>query len=187
MTIHISKGLEFPLCILANLKKEFSNDNKSGVSAYHPDYGVSFVRRDSKKMTVYTTAGNMALSIAEKYSSISEEMRVLYVAMTRAKERLICVTRYNNIEKKLGEFSLCINEGDEKINSFDVSECSSMADWLMLAYLRHPDASKLRVLAGCDEMATLPCSQRLSVEIVNSVNEPDELTEAEEGIKPDED
>ncbi len=186
MTIHKSKGLEFPICILANLKKEFSNDNKSSVSAYHPDYGVSFVRRDSKKMTAYTTAGNMALSIAEKYSSISEEMRVLYVAMTRAKERLICVTRYNNIEKKLGEFSLCINESDEKINSFDVSESSSMADWLMMAYLRHPDASKLRVLAGCDEMATLPCTQRLFVNVVNSVSEPDEITEAEEEIKPDE-
>lgn len=186
MTIHKSKGLEFPVCILADLNTKFINDNRSSISAYHPDYGVCFVRRDSEKMCTYKTAGSYALNIAEKNSSVSEEMRVLYVAMTRAKERLICVTRYDNIESKLEEISLCIDDDKERINSFDVTEKTSMADWLVMAYLRHPDASKLRVMAGCDEMKTLPCSQRLFVNVINSVSEPDKIAEAEEKIKADE-
>lgn len=186
MTIHKSKGLEFPVCILADTNAKFINDNRASVSAYHPDYGVCFIRRDSKMMCKYTTVGSLALNIAEKESSVSEEMRVLYVAMTRAKERLICVTRYDNIESKTEDLSLCINEDFKYINSFDVIERTSMADWLLMAFMRHPDASKLRVMAGCDEMKTLPCAQRLDVRIINSVDEAEEKAEDEEEILPDE-
>lgn len=185
MTIHKSKGLEFPVCILADLNTKFINDNRAGISSYHPDYGVCFVRRDSRKMCTYPTIGSYALALAEKESSVSEELRVLYVAMTRAKERLICVTRYDNIENKLDDLSLCINEDDEKINSFDVIERISMADWLLMAFLRHPDASKLRVMAGRDEMVTLPCTQQLAVNIVKSVGESQEKAEEREEVKPD--
>lgn len=186
MTIHKSKGLEFPVCILADLNSKFINDNQKNVAAFHPDYGICLERRDSKTKCQYSTVGKKALTLAEKFSSASESLRVLYVAMTRAKERLICVTRYDNIENKLKALSLCINDEKSKINSFDILEKITMADWLLMAFLRHPDASKLRVAAGCEDMATLPCEQRLHVNIVNSVGETGKEAEEEKGILPDE-
>lgn len=172
MTIHKSKGLEFPVCILADLNNGFTNDNLKGVSAFHPDYGICFDRRDSRTKCQYSTVGKKALMLAERYSALSEELRVLYVAMTRAKERLICVTRYDNIESKLEDFSLCVNEDEIRIDSVDILNKNSMADWLVMAFLRHPDAHILRQLSGRgEELSDLPCSESLSVSVVNSVCE----------------
>lgn len=185
MTIHKSKGLEFPVCILADLNNSFTNDNQRSVAAFHPDFGICFDRRDSQTKCKYSTVGKKALVLAEKASSASEELRVLYVAMTRAKERLICVTRYDNIENKLADLALCVGE-EQSINSFDVLNKNSMADWILMSFLRHPDASKLRVMAGYDEMKNLPCTQRLSVSVVNSVSEAEKTADAEESVKPDE-
>ena len=170
MTIHKSKGLEFPVCILADLNNSITNDNQRNIAAFHPDYGICFDRRDSKTKCQYSTVGKKALTLAEKGSAASEELRVLYVAMTRAKERLICITRYDNIGNKLEDLALDADRQSVGINDFDVLNKNSMADWLVMAYLRHPDASKLRVAAGCDELDTLPCSQSLLVNIANSVS-----------------
>lgn len=172
MTIHKSKGLEFPVCIIADLNNGFTNDNQKGISAFHPDYGICFDRRDSRTKCQYSTVGKKALFLAEKFSSLSEELRVLYVAMTRAKERLICVTRYDNIEAKLEDFSLCVNRPVPRIDSADVLNKGSMADWLVMSFMRHPDAHKLRQLSGREDvLPTLRCSEGLSVTVVNSVEE----------------
>ncbi len=168
MTIHKSKGLEFPVCILADLNNKFNNDNQKGVSAFHPEYGISFDRRDSRTKCQYSTVGKKALMLAENASSISEELRVLYVAMTRAKERLICVTRYDNIENKLNDIAYTLNS-TEAVSPFVVSSKSSMADWLVTAFMRHPDASVLRLAAGRDDLSVIPCAEALKCEIVNSV------------------
>lgn len=171
MTIHKSKGLEFPVCILADLNNGFTNDNQKGVSAFHPDYGICFDRRDSRTKCQYSTVGKKALMLAENYSALSEELRVLYVAMTRAKERLICVTRYDNIESKLEDLSLCLNGGLTGISSVNILNKNSMADWLIMAFLRHPDAHILRQLSGRgEELSDLPCPERLSVSVINSIS-----------------
>ena len=187
MTIHKSKGLEFPVCILADLNNSITNDNQRSVAAFHPDYGICFDRRDSKTKCQYSTVGKKALTLAEKFSAASEELRVLYVAMTRAKERLICITRYDNIENKLEDLALCADTGTVGISDFDVLNKISMADWLVMAYLRHPDASGLRVAAGQDALNTLPCSQSLLVNIANSVSKTVATTETEKLFAYDED
>lgn len=169
MTIHKSKGLEFPVCILADLSIALNNDNKRSVTAFHPDCGICFDRRDARTKCQYQTVGKKALVVAENQSSISEELRVLYVAMTREKERLICAVRYNNIEKKLKEFALEIN-GTENFSSFWVQSAGSMADWITGAFMRHPDAAELRKLAET-ELEVLSAKERISVEVINTVNE----------------
>ncbi len=168
MTIHKSKGLEFPVCILADLNSPFNNDNQKGVSAFHPDDGICFDRRDGRTKCQYSTVGKKALMLSEKVSSVSEELRVLYVAMTRAKERLICVTRYDKIESKLEDFAYSL-KGTEAVSPFIVASKASMADWLVTAFLRHPDAHILRAAAGREDLPTLPCAERLKCEIINSV------------------
>lgn len=172
MTIHKSKGLEFPVCILADLNNAFTNDNQKGVAAFHPDYGLCFDRRDSRTKCQYSTVGKKALMLAEKFSSASEELRVLYVAMTRAKERLICVTRYDKIENKLEDLSLCLSGEKAEIDPFNILNKNSMADWIVMAFLRHPDASKLRVLSGRQEaISTLCCAENLCVKVINRVSQ----------------
>ncbi|MBR5262644.1 MAG: helicase-exonuclease AddAB subunit AddA [Clostridia bacterium] len=174
MTIHKSKGLEFPVCILADLNNSFTNDNQKGVAAFHPDYGICFDRRDSRTKCQYSTVGKKALALAENYSALSEELRVLYVAMTRAKERLICVTRYENIESKLEDFSLSLKADKSGIDAVDVLSRGSMADWLVTAFLRHPDAHVLRRLSGRDgEISALSCAESLAVTVAECVAQAD--------------
>lgn len=167
MTIHKSKGLEFPVCILADLSAKFTDDTK-GVAIFHPEYGICFNRRDSRKKCTYDTVGKKAVGLAQKDSGYAEELRVLYVALTRAKEKLICVVRIDNIGKKLGELAseIEINRG---ITPFGVHSKNTPADWLIMAYMRHPDANKLRVSAGRDTLATLPCTGKMNVEIRNDI------------------
>ncbi|MBR6531054.1 MAG: PD-(D/E)XK nuclease family protein, partial [Clostridia bacterium] len=186
MTIHKSKGLEFPVCILADLNNAFTNDNQKGVSAFHPDYGICFDRRDSRTKCQYSTVGKKALLLAERNSALSEELRVLYVAMTRARERLICVTRYDNIESKLEDFSLCVNKDELSIDSVDILNKNSMADWLTMAFLRHPDAHVLRKLSGRgEELSDLPCTEGLFVTVVNSVGVAASEASAKEKVPAD--
>lgn len=186
MTIHKSKGLEFPVCILADLNNAFTNDNQRGVAAFHPDYGICFDRRDSRTKCQYSTVGKKALMLAENYSALSEELRVLYVAMTRAKERLICVTRYDKIENKLEDLSLCLSGEKTEIEPFNILSKRSMADWLVMAFLRHPDASCLRVLSGRQEaVSTLDCGEKLSVSVINSVSQTDITVGETENALPD--
>ena len=74
MTIHKSKGLEFPVCIIADLNAPFNGDAARSVVSYHPDLGICFERRDSKHKCKFPTVGKKAIDIAEKVSGRSEEL-----------------------------------------------------------------------------------------------------------------
>lgn len=176
MTIHKSKGLEFPVCILADLNSKFTNDNQTSIAAFHPDYGICFERRDGRTKCQYPTVGRKALVAAERISSVSEELRVLYVAMTRAKEKLICVTRYDNIQRRLSESALML-KGKEPVSPFSVLSAGCMADWLITAFMRHSDAEILRKLSGDSRIPTLDAKERLTVKIINSVDEAENAEE----------
>lgn len=180
MTIHKSKGLEFPICILADLNAKFNDDYARSVASYHPDLGLCFVCRDSKRKCKYPTVGKIALDLAEKISGRSEEMRVLYVAMTRAKERLICVTRYNNPDKKLTAAGSEL--GSEKaIMPYALLSKASMADWLLLGFIRHPDAAPLW---GENVRSSLPSSAHMHFEKIDSISSPEAHESADEEFAP---
>lgn len=179
MTIHKSKGLEFPVCILANLNGKLNNDNQTSIAPFHPDYGICFERRDGRTKCQYPTVGRKALIAAERISSVSEELRVLYVAMTRAKEKLICVTRFDDIHKEARNSALMLN-GTEPVQPYLVLNSTCMADWIIAAFMRHPDAEILRKYAEETDMPVLEASERLAVKIISSVAEA-ESAKAESG------
>lgn len=170
MTIHKSKGLEFPVCILADLNCKVKNDNRSGTAAFHPDHGICFTYRNSKTMCKHATVGRKALSVAEGESSVSEELRVLYVAMTRAKEKLVMMTRYDNLEKKLSSLAAGVS-GREPVAPFVVHTSGSMADWIVTAYMRHPNAVELRAIAGSENMKLLDASEAVKVTVITEISE----------------
>lgn len=177
MTIHKSKGLEFPVCILADLNLKFFNDNEKGVAAYHPDYGVCFTRRDGRTKCQYSTVGRKALTFAEADSAVSEELRVLYVAMTRAKEKLVCMTRFDNLEGSLSQMASLIN-GKEPFSPFAVLNRGCMASWIVMSFLRHPDAEALRNLVSL-KIPVLESDEKLKVTMINEISEAAETVEAD--------
>ncbi len=101
MSIHKSKGLEFPFVFLCDLAHRFNkNDSRSHV-LLHSELGLGPKLTDSVRGVEYPTLAHRAIEKQIDRESLSEEMRVLYVAMTRARERLIMSAVWKNAEEKL--------------------------------------------------------------------------------------
>jgi len=91
MTIHRSKGLEFPVVVLADLGKRFNLRDCQGSILFDRDLGVALEAADADRLIRYPTLPHLLVAQAAKTASLAEEMRVLYVALTRAKQQLILV------------------------------------------------------------------------------------------------
>ena len=144
MSIHRSKGLEFPICIVANCSRKFNKDLDSVI--LHPSLGLGINLRDTKSYRQYSTFQRDAVYLDINKSSMSEELRILYVAMTRAKEKLIIITTLKNAQSTVASLSSKITES-EVISPYVVRSSSSFSDWIILCALRHPDGKYLRDIA----------------------------------------
>lgn len=91
MTIHASKGLEFPVCIVAGIDKGRNNTDEGGSVIWDASYGIGVNRIDINRRTKKSTLYKNLIKERLKNENVAEEMRVLYVAMTRAREKLILV------------------------------------------------------------------------------------------------
>ena len=153
MSIHKSKGLEFPIVFLSSTGKKFNLRDLNTPILLHQDIGFGPQYIDSEKKIEYSTLAKEAIRIAAKKETISEEMRVLYVALTRAKEKLIITGISKDIEKALNEKEKMLsmvrkndayqidieNMQDAKIPSLKIHEnivgkYTSYLDWLELVY-----------------------------------------------------
>ncbi len=97
MSIHRSKGLEFPVCILAGCSRRFNKER--GDVLLHPELGLGVKLRDSETGARMTTLPREAAALEIDRGEMSEELRVLYVAMTRAKEKLLLLTTVKDAER----------------------------------------------------------------------------------------
>ena len=100
----------------------------------------------------------------------SEEMRVLYVALTRAKENLVMVTSVPNPEKGLAKVAVECGIG-ERTNPFAVLRMNNFSDLVLMALMRHPAADELRKLSGVDVPIFLPEKDRFKLKVVVSDSE----------------
>ncbi len=89
MSIHKSKGLEFPVVILAGTGKLFNRKSVQGAFLLHKDLGIGLSHIDPKRRIRYDTPAKTAIRLQKQNDEMGEELRVLYVALTRAKERLV--------------------------------------------------------------------------------------------------
>ncbi len=136
MSIHKSKGLEFPVCILAECEKQFNRNSQRTNLIAHPESGVGIMGSDSVRMIRYETLSHTALKIEKEKSEMSEELRVLYVAMTRAKEKLIMVATEKNPEDKFVKFSSYFTT--EKINPLVVRRAPDYFSLILMSAMRYP-------------------------------------------------
>ncbi len=165
MSVHKSKGLEFPVCILANCGSYFNKRDESENLLISLKHGLGVVRRDIETFEQFPTVCHSAVKLSKSLDGMSEELRVLYVALTRAKERLIMVYGTKNIESSLKSCAANINPNTERIAPFLVSSVSGFGQWLVTALLRHKDARELREIIGLDESVVLSCESPLKVVI----------------------
>jgi len=143
MSIHKSKGLEFPLVFLCNSNKKFNVQDLNNQILLHQDLGLGVNYIDSDKKLQYSTLAKEAIKIKSKEEIISEEMRILYVALTRAKERLIITGILSDVDKDLKDKGELLNlySNEEKININLLKKYKSYLDWIELVYLKNENAN----------------------------------------------
>lgn len=163
MTIHKSKGLEFPVCILANCGSSFNKQDEVPNLILNRKYGVAIRRRDTDTFEQYPSVPHRAVRYAIRNDSVSEEMRVLYVALTRAAEKLIIVHGDKNLDKTLISCGLDLTTESRSVSPFAVNNVKCFGQWIITSLLRHPDSRELREAAGLDESFVLPCESSLGV------------------------
>lgn len=146
MSIHKSKGLEFPVVIVAGLGKQFNLKDLSQSVLYHHLLGLGPEFVDFKRRISYPSIVKEAIKNKIKLESLSEEMRVLYVALTRAKEKLILVGSVKDIKEKVKKWCNIAMLGS-KVPEYEVLKGKSYIDWIGPAVIKHPDLKPLRDFA----------------------------------------
>lgn len=139
MSIHASKGLEFPVCIVAGCSGKFRRDYDEILM--HGGFGASFRLKNADGTARFPNVFRGAFEIEAACDKTAEELRLLYVAMTRARKKLIFVASSNDPEKEIEE-SECENvlcgmfENERKAMNFFVRNSESFADWLFFVNAR---------------------------------------------------
>ncbi len=154
MSIHKSKGLEFPIVIVCDLARGWNNMDFQSSVLVHPTLGLGPTFVDHTRRIRYPSIARSALELALRREAKAEELRLLYVAMTRAQEKLVLVQTRRGTAKKLAK--LLPDAGCPALPEA-VERCGCMGDWLLLPTLLRPEAGALRALAGADEEGLASC------------------------------
>ncbi len=128
MSIHKSKGLEFPVVFVSGLSKRFNMQDANQSLIVDMDLGVAVDYVDSGRRIKNKTLRRAVLSAKMKEDNLSEELRVLYVALTRAREKLILTAVLDKAEEK---WELSRMTGQEKLTYLDFCEAGSYMDFLL--------------------------------------------------------
>lgn len=145
MSIHKSKGLEFPICILAGCSKKFVNDTDSLM--INKDLGVGMKLKSIDGTLKIDNIVRKSVVLKNSIQDLSEELRVLYVALTRAKQKLIIVSSDENILEKIDKKTSLLY-GFQKINSSVVRDSKSFLDLFSLCFSKSNIENFLDVFSG---------------------------------------
>lgn len=173
MTVHHSKGLEFPICILAGAARSYNTGELTENLLINTVYGFGLKVHNEERMYNIQSIPYSVIKSKSANELMSENLRVLYVAMTRAKEQFITFVSCQNIERKMQTLYSKLIDGE--ITPYAVKSCKSDADIILLCSLFHQNAGQLRELAGCRLFAN-PADFDMSIDIDKSESfEEDEI------------
>ena len=131
MSIHKSKGLEFPICFVAGLGKRFNMSDSYGKIVVHPQFGIGVEEYDTKRRIKSQSFVKQILAEQIRLENLGEELRVLYVALTRAKEKLILVGTLKKPGEKLESYQSSAGTG--MLSYGCRSNAGSYFDWILPA------------------------------------------------------
>jgi ATP-dependent helicase/nuclease subunit A len=155
MSIHKSKGLEFPVVILAGCGKGFNLQDMNRSMLFHQELGFGPDIVDYRKRLSRVSAAKQALRCRIRTESLSEEMRILYVAFTRAREKLIITGTVNSLGKAVSRWGQCAAAPERKLPGFDMLRSRCYLDWIVPALLRHRGCDGIRELSGTVKIGAL--------------------------------
>lgn len=167
-TIHKSKGLEFPIVFLPSLDKKFNFMDLNNNILMDSDYYLGFKIRNYNN---YTINSNLILELLKKYKlskQLSEELRVLYVGITRAKEKLFMSATTNNLESKCVDINSLIGN-EERINLSYLINSKSYLDWILALSIKSINGKCLREFANI-ETKLYNDEAKFKIEIVDNTN-----------------
>lgn len=137
MSIHKSKGLEFPIVFVSGLGKLFNQQDARASLVIHPDLGIGADWIDTKRRTKAPTLLKKAVQRQIQLENLGEELRILYVALTRAKEKLYLTGAVNRLEKRVEGLELIKNEEKMRLSYGKLVKARAYLDWIFPALARH--------------------------------------------------
>ncbi len=140
LSIHRSKGLEFPVVLVCGLDRQFNEADSKAPILFHPELGLGPKRTDRARGLRYTTIARDAAALRLRRQLRAEEMRLLYVAMTRAEHKLILFTAVNG---RSGQLSALAAQAQCPPPPRQMAEARSMADWVLAPVLCRRDSAAL--------------------------------------------
>ncbi|RFU62147.1 helicase-exonuclease AddAB subunit AddA [Peribacillus glennii] len=152
MTIHSSKGLEFPVVFIAGLSKQFNMMDIRKSYLLDKDYGFASKYVNPELRITYPSLPQIAFKKKKQLEMIAEEMRVLYVALTRAKEKLYLIGTVKDAEKSVREWTAGRADSGWLLKDYVRAGAKTYMDWIGPAIIRHCDSDAL--LAGTGISAT---------------------------------
>jgi ATP-dependent helicase/nuclease subunit A len=144
MTIHSSKGLEFPVVFIAGLSRNFNMSDIRKPYMLDKEYGIAAKYVNIEKRISYPSLPQIAFKRRKKMEMLAEEMRVLYVALTRAKEKLYLIGTLKDADKKIEQWNDVTANTDWLLKDYERAGAGCYMDWVGPALIRHQDSQDFR-------------------------------------------
>ena len=164
MSIHRSKGLEAPVVLVCGLGRRFNRDDSMRPVLFHSKLGVGPKYLDPKRHIELNTLARRAVALTLEREMLAEELRLLYVAMTRAREKLILSMSLPKMARTLVALR---DETASPVPPQALAECPCMGHWILLSVLNRRCGQPLREIAGLSAPADTDYSMAWDVRIVN--------------------
>lgn len=177
MSIHKSKGLEFPIVIVSGMGKNFNKQDTRSKMVLHPELGIGLDYMDGKKRIKSPTIAKKAIAKQIELENLGEELRVLYVALTRAKEKLILTGTLKDAAEKLEFYRQQANLSkatDRPLSYLTREGASGYLDWILPAVLSYGDKYPVRIVEAAELVLD---------EVENQLEQNEDLTERIEEIE----
>ena len=174
MTIHSSKGLEFPVVFIAGLSRQFNMMDLRKSYLLDKEYGFACKYTNPELRITYPSLPQIAFKKKKQLELIAEEMRVLYVALTRAKEKLILIGTVKDCDSQLKKWAKIGRHQEWLLKDYMRASAKSYMDWIGPALARHPDNREYYQVSHDGEAAHHPSSWRLNVTNAASLQREDD-------------
>ena len=148
MTIHRSKGLEFPIVFIAGINQRFYDQDLHASFLMHKQFGFGPHHVNLANQVVTPTISHICIRRQLQKELLAEEMRILYVALTRATQKMILVGTVRHLIRQTVAWSTAIHDGQPQLPNHMLSAAKSYLDWIGPSLMRHPSGHVLRAMSA---------------------------------------